>query len=563
MSRRDRPSYGGGVVICHDHILNFEEFQIPAMNSLEAITIINKTHVICVVYWPPHDSSSSCDDLKILADKIHQFVSTHQVILLGNLNLPGVSWTFDAEESPYLIPNVVTARNIEREAVNIIHQADLHQINSHPNGRGRFLDVIFTNKPENSEVALDPDTHAIIASTEHHVSFVIDCRHTMIKPEKKYKMIIKYDQEILSEALNKIEISLLPSRASVMKQLNKTNDAFNAAKKEIRIKVRNYEASHPWLIGDREYRQFRKALQKIQRSPEKTGITEARSNLRKRYELLKTRYCKEKLDGSNSPVELFKFVKFTKNKGELPKKMTLNGIPVNNISKAMSDHLESAFADINEPLYAQDSTFLAKLREIWEQNYIINEEYTYIGNFSEEDTLSCINEIDVRKDPGMSKLSPTEFKRHAERLAAILTPVFNACVLIQWTPPDLLKTILLPIPKPGPSTEITNYRGIAISNVICKIFDKLITRKLIINTDSKLSNTQYGFWPARSTIGCLFDCVQTISEQVKWTRRVDAAFLDMSKAFDRLSHPAIAKALSSIDRTIIVKFHKGKKDEIT
>lgn len=541
--RKDRRTHGGGVVIFHDQALNFEELSIPEMDSLEAVALINKSHVISTVYWPPHVTTSTCDDLGTLTEKLHQFVNTHQI---GDFNLPGVTWSYNAEESPYLVPNVITARTIEREAINIIHQSDLFQINNHPNRRGKFLDLVFTNKPDDSEVSVDPDSHGIIAGTVHHVAYEIKCGNALIVPGNKYRVITKYDQTILTEALNRIDTSFIPSRSTVIKQLDKIREAFNAAKKAIKIKVRSYEVTHPWLIGDRDYRILRAQVQNIQRSSSKNGLKEARINLRKRYEVLKSKYCKERLNGNNSPLELYNFVKFTKNKKELPQKMTMNGVPVNDIAKSMYKHLESAFAEIEEPLYDPDTTFLTKLKEIWEQNYTLNEEYIHIGNFTEEEILGCINEINTRKDPGISQLNPTEFRKHAERLATILTPVYNTCILIQWTPPDLLKTLLLPIPNPGLSTEITNYRGNAISNVICKIFDKMITRKLLMNTDANISNTQYGFRPSRSTTGCLLDCVQYISEQVKWTRRVDTAFLDMSKAFDRLSHSAIAKALSSI-----------------
>lgn len=139
-----------------------------------------------------------------------------------------------------------------------------------------------------------------------------------------------------------------------------------------------------------------------------------------------------------------------------------------------------------------------------------------------------------------------DISAHAERLAAILTPVFNACTLIQWTPLELLRTILVPIPKSGSKTEITNYRGIAISNAICKTLDKLITKKLTANIEKFMTHTQYGFRKGYSTTTCILDLTQEIAEQVKWADRVDVAFIDLSKAFDHLAHTSIAKALAAI-----------------
>lgn len=149
--------------------------------------------------------------------------------------------------------------------------------------------------------------------------------------------------------------------------------------------------------------------------------------------------------------------------------MTYDGIVTDDIPGSFSHHLARAFEDVDEQLHDDSVPFNTRLRQIWEESYSYNQDYEDIGVFHPTEVLHAIQAIDVKKDPGYMQLHPTAFIKHAEKMADILTPLFNACVSTQWTPPELLRTILIPIPKAGSKTEIKNYRGIAISNIICKI----------------------------------------------------------------------------------------------
>lgn len=101
----------------------------------------------------------------------------------------------------------------------------LHQVNDIANGRGRFLDIVLTNRPEDTGVFKDVDSHLIISPTEHHVPYTVTCKHTLIASEMKYRTITKYDNKLLAEYLSKIALSFIPSRTSVMSQLKKINEA--------------------------------------------------------------------------------------------------------------------------------------------------------------------------------------------------------------------------------------------------------------------------------------------------------------------------------------------------
>lgn len=65
--------------------------------------------------------------------------------------------------------------------------------------------------------------------------------------------------------------------------------------------------------------------------------------------------------------------------------------------------------------------------------------------------------------------------------------------------PERLKlSRVVPVFKKGERDAVTNYRIVAISSVILKIFERAIKFKLTLIIEPKLSNAQHGFRAKRS-----------------------------------------------------------------
>lgn len=141
----------------------------------------------------------------------------------------------------------------------------------------------------------------------------------------------------------------------------------------------------------------------------------------------------------------------------------------------------------------------------------------------------------------------TEFiKYNVERLTPIFKNIFDG-ILASGRMPDTWKhSYLIPIPKKGSSAEITNYRGISIQSTIPKIFDKLLTKKILQHISPIVPPSQHGFIRSRSTTTNLMSAAEFIQQNIYSGNQVDAIYFDLSKAFDRVDHYIIAKKLSRI-----------------
>lgn len=104
----------------------------------------------------------------------------------------------------------------------------------------------------------------------------------------------------------------------------------------------------------------------------------------------------------------------------------------------------------------------------------------------------------------------------------------------------------MPIPKKGNSLDISHYRGIAIQSTIPKLFDKLLTQKLMHHITSVIPRSQHGFMRARSTTSNLMCAAEFIQSNIYARNQVDAIYFDLSKAFDRVDHLIIAQKLSNL-----------------
>ena len=124
-----------------------------------------------------------------------------------------------------------------------------------------------------------------------------------------------------------------------------------------------------------------------------------------------------------------------------------------------------------------------------------------------------------------------------------LAQVFRCCLSHGYISLDLLVCALSPIVKDanGDISSSKNYRGIAISSLILKVFDNcilLLFGNLLANDD-----LQFGFQKGCSTVQCTWAVQETISHYLRAGSEVYCCLLDFSKAFDKVNFEKLFKKL--------------------
>ena len=93
---------------------------------------------------------------------------------------------------------------------------------------------------------------------------------------------------------------------------------------------------------------------------------------------------------------------------------------------------------------------------------------------------------------------------------------------------------IIPIPKSGDLTKTDNYRGISLSSIAGKMYNRMILNRIYPVLDPLLRNSQNGFRQKRTTVGQMM-ALRRILEGVR-TKNLAAVitFIDFKKAFDSI-----------------------------
>lgn len=162
----------------------------------------------------------------------------------------------------------------------------------------------------------------------------------------------------------------------------------------------------------------------------------------------------------------------------------------------------------------------------------------YLRPATTTEIISTINQLKPSNSVGHDGISIKIIKQCARQLAEPLCHIINECFQTGKFPSILKISKILPLHKKGDLKLLSNYRPIAILSVFSKIFEKLLSTRLIAFLESKqiLSRHQHGFREHRSTITALLAILNYVYKNLDQNNKVLAMFVDLSKAFDCVDH---------------------------
>jgi ribonuclease HI len=130
-----------------------------------------------------------------------------------------------------------------------------------------------------------------------------------------------------------------------------------------------------------------------------------------------------------------------------------------------------------------------------------------------------------------------------------LLNLYNYIWKKQVFPDSWREALVIPILKPGkiPSSS-GSYRPISLTCNLCKIFEKIISKRLrwYLESNNLLSPFQYGFRQNRSTIDCLMNIENDLLNALACDNSVIAVTLDIEKAYEMVWKHRVLELLQNL-----------------
>ena len=211
------------------------------------------------------------------------------------------------------------------------------------------------------------------------------------------------------------------------------------------------------------------------------------------------------------------------------------------IAEAIALHFESVSADSN---YSEDYLFHREQTQT-PLDFSSAALLPYNADFTIGELLFVLGKVRG------SSAGPDGIKYEMlQNLSAVnkisLLQFFNKIWSSQQFPADWANAVTIPIIKPGKDPKLaTSYRPIALTNVLCKVMERLVNRRLLryLEEHGVLSDNQFGFRKGRSALHNLLLLEHDVQKSLASNDFTTAAFLDIEKAFDMCPRWGILKCL--------------------
>ena len=156
-------------------------------------------------------------------------------------------------------------------------------------------------------------------------------------------------------------------------------------------------------------------------------------------------------------------------------------------------------------------------------------------SISINEVKEAIQQLKNGKAPGLDHIiTPEVLKYGGDWMANKLRDICNEIFEKHVTPTQFNTNIIIPIPKKGDKTLMTNYRGISLMSVAAKTYNRILLNRIREPLDLILRKNQAGLRKGRSCLDQIHILRQLIEEATDKQLSIYITFIDFKKAFDSI-----------------------------
>ena len=172
-----------------------------------------------------------------------------------------------------------------------------------------------------------------------------------------------------------------------------------------------------------------------------------------------------------------------------------------------------------------------------------------IKPFTSLDVTELTHRLNPRRAPGHDQISKKAIEELPVKGTALISSIFNAILRPEYYPKTWKTSLITLIRKNGkPIHETSSYPPISLLHTLSKLFEKLLTNRLLplLKDLKRLLDYQFGFRKQHSTIERIHQTTHNISQTLEKKKYCSAVFLDIQQAFDKVWHEGLLYKLKKI-----------------
>jgi len=488
------------------------------------LTNVDGSHLVLGnVYRPPY---CSIEQDIMLGNLIKEVCHNNDVVIMGDFNFPNIDWN-----------NNVVAKGQGLEFLEVLDDCFLFQSVKECTRDNAVLDLVLSS--------CEDRVHNL------HVSDHLgESDHNIIKFDIVFQASDIFSERLVPNFRNvnfdnlRHDVALVFDEGLVSTHTFEQWDEFkvklnNVVNKHIKFKRKSsHRKLFPMWFSNDVRKSFR-GKQKAYKTAKQTGRDvdwEAYIDARREFKTLSRQHksaLEEKLAKGikGNPKDFFAYARANNKQGSSlgPFKDSQGNLIQDRYKMAniLNDFFVSVF---NEDYKSLHST--GEVKEV--QEFIE-------CDFSKDEVIRLLKTMKPNKAPGPDDIYPKILVECAEELGEVVLTIFRSSFNSGQVPTDWKLANVTPLYKKGPKNDPGNYRPVSLTSVLGKVFETLLKMRIMIflETNSLLSDYQYGFRKGKSCTTNLLKFYDKVTEEIDKGNSVDVIYIDFQKAFDKVPHEAL------------------------
>lgn len=169
-------------------------------------------------------------------------------------------------------------------------------------------------------------------------------------------------------------------------------------------------------------------------------------------------------------------------------------------------------------------------------------------DFSPRNVMQKLKGLPNNRATGLDGIPNCFLKNCHAELAKPLSKIFYVSYFTGTFPSKWKIGKVTPIHKKKCKNNPDNYRPICLNATMSKVFEKIVREHILefCQNNNLLSANQFGFLPNKSVETQLLKCCNDWTKAYERSIRTDVLYLDLTKAFDRVSHAILLSKLQKM-----------------